>query len=88
MLRAKNGVPLVVPLSLIVAGFGAYRVLGPGATADFAGQPADAAVRIAAQNLENGGVRVALQERDSRSERGWRHAPRASMLPAGHPIGA
>lgn len=88
MLRAKNGVPLVVPLSLIVAGFGSYRVLGPGATADRAGQPADAAVRIAAQHLENGGVRVALQERDSGGERGWRHTPRVSMLPAGRPIGA
>ena len=87
MLRAKNGVPLVVPLSLIVAGFGAYRALGPGATADRAGQPADAAVRIAARHLENAGVQVPLQERDS-GERGWRHSRGAGMLPAGRPIGA
>lgn len=88
MLRGKHGVPLVVPLSLIVAGSGAYRVFGPGRTTDHAGRPADAAVRIAARHLENAGVQVPLQERDSGGERGWRHTPRASMLPAGHPIGA
>lgn len=88
MLRGKNGVPLVVPRSLITAGFSACTVFGPRTTADDAGQPADAAVRIAARHLENAGVQVPLQERDSGGERGWRRTPRASMLPAGRPIGA
>ena len=88
MLRAENGVPQVVPLSLIVAGFGAYRVFGPGATADDAGQPADAAVRIAAQHLENDRVQGALREGDTGGGWSWRHTPGVSTLPAGRPIGA
>ena len=88
MLRGKNEVPLVVTLSLIVAGFGAYMVFGPGPTTDHAGQPADAAVRIAAQHLENGGVPSPCRSVIAAANGGWRHTPRASMLPASRPIGA